>query len=322
MTGVNGTALVSLDGTRHHASQQVHCEQCRVTVRKDKAYYEHQVLLAVLCGPEQKHVIPLQPEFIMPQDGHNKQDCEQAATKRWVQRHGHEFSPWEVTILGDDLHCHQPTCEALIAQEMYFIFTCKPDSHTTLYEELALLEQVEGAIGHKSERHWNGRFYERWEFRWASDLPLRRGEEALRVDWCEWCVYNEKTGERLYRNAWATNHTVTEDTVADVTRSGRSRWQVENEGINVLKNQGYQFEHNYGHGEQHLANVLLSLLLLAFLVHTVQDLCSEVYQAIRASLGARRKFFQHLQVLTQYIYFSGWEQLMTYMYQGLELDSG
>ena len=108
----------------------------------------------------------------------------------------------------------------------------------------------------------------------------------------------------------------------DVARSGRSRWKVENEGINVLKNQGYRFEHNYGHGEQHLANVLLCFLLLAFLMHTVLDLCSERYQAIRASLGARRKFFQHVQVLTQYIYFSSWQQLMTYMVQGLELDSG
>jgi hypothetical protein len=320
--GVKGTELVSLDGTQHHASQQVHCEQCRVKVRKDKAYYEHQVLLAVLCGPEQKHVLCLEPEFITPQDGHDKQDCEQAAIKRWVQRHGDEFTPWGVTILGDDLHCHQPTCEALIEQEMYFIFTCKPDSHTTLYEELTLLKQVEGAIGHKRERHWNGRFYERWEFYWAQDLPLRRGQDALMVNWCEWSVYNEKTGKRLYRNAWATNHTVTADTVVDVARSGRSRWKVENEGINVLKNQGYRFEHNYGHGEQHLANVLLCCLLLAFLVHTVLDRCSEIYQAIRASLGARRKFFNDLQALTRYIYFSSWQQLMTYMVQGLELDSG
>lgn len=321
-SGVKGTELVSLDGTRHHASTQVHCQQCRVTVRKDKAYYEHQVLLAVLCGPEQKHVLCLEPEFITPQDGHDKQDCEQAAIKRWVQRHGAEFAPWGVTILGDDLHCHQPTCEDLIAQKMYFIFSCKPDSHTTLYEELVLLEQVEGAIGHKAERYWNGRFHERWQFRWASDLPLRRGEGALRVDWCEWTVYHEKTGERLYHNAWATNHTVTADTVRDVARSGRSRWKVENEGINVLKNQGYQFEHNYGHGEQHLANVLLCLLLLAFLIHTIQDLNSEVYHAIRTRLGARRKFFQHLQVLTQYIYFQDWPHLLSYMYQGLELDSG
>jgi hypothetical protein len=40
---------------------------------------------------------------------------------------------------------------------------------------------------------------------------------------------------------------------------------VENEGINVLKNRGYNFEHNYGHGQQHLSIVLLTLLLLAFL---------------------------------------------------------
>ena len=118
--GVGGTTMISLDGTQHQASQAIHCEQCRVTMRKEKAYYEHQVLLAVVCAPEQAHVICLEPEFIRPQDGHEKQDCEQAAIKRWVQRHAGEFGPWWVTVLTDDLHSHQPTCAWLIAHKMFF----------------------------------------------------------------------------------------------------------------------------------------------------------------------------------------------------------
>lgn len=318
--GVAGTQLVSLDGTQHHASQKVHCEQCRVTVRKEKVYYEHQVLMAMLCAPGQTHVISLEPEFITPQDGHDKQDCEQAAIKRWVKRHAAEFASWSVTILTDDLHCHQPSCELFIEHEMYFILTCKPDSHTTLYEELALLEQVEGAIGNKRVRHWNGRHYERWVYRWAQQLPLRRGADTLLLNWCEWTIFHEETGERMYRNAWATNHEVSEQTVAAITESGRSRWKIENEGINVLKNHGYNFAHNYGHGKEHLANVLLCFLLLVFLVHTVLHLGCEMYQAVRQALGARRKFFNDLQALTRYLYFDSWQQLLTYMFQGLELE--
>lgn len=315
-----GTQLVSIDGTQHHASQKVHCEQCRVTVRKEKAYYEHQVLLAVLCAPGQEHVMCLEPEFITPQDGHDKQDCEQVAIKRWAEKHASEFTPWSVTILADDLHCHQPTCALLLQHKMNFVLTCKQDSHQILYEELALLEQVEGAIGRKSERHWNGRHYERWVYRWAEQLPLRWGTDALQVNWCEWTVIDDGTGEQLYHCAWATNHNVNEQTVAAVTRSGRARWKVENEGINVLKNCGYHFKHNYGHGQQQLANVLLSFLLLAFLMHTVLHVGCQRYQAVRQSLGARRKFFQDLQALTRYLYFDSWQQLLTYMYQGLELE--
>jgi len=317
--GVGGTKLVSLDGTQHFSSTKIHCPECRVTVRNEKAYYSHQVLMAVLCAPSQEQVICLEPEYITPQDGHEKQDCEQAAIKRWVQSHEGEFEPWSVTILTDDLHCHQPTCELFIKHRMYFILTCKPDSHTTLYEELALLAQVEGAIGQRQVRRWNGAHHELWHYRWAEALPLRRGEDALLVNWCELTVRHADTDEQLYHNSWATNHIVNEQTVADVAASGRCRWKVENEGINVLKNHGYNFTHNYGHGEEHLANVLLSLLLLAFLFHTVLFLGSQLYQAIRRALGARRKFFNDLQALTRYIHFVSWHQLLLLMAQGMDL---
>lgn len=319
---VAGTYLVSLDGAQHHSSKQVHCEQCRVTIRGEQAYYDHQVLLAMLSAPGQSQVLTLEPEFMTPQDGHDKQDCEQAAIKRWVKQHARQFAPWTVTVLTDDLHAHQPTCEMLIKHNMYFILTCKEDSHTTLYEELALLTQVEGAVGHKTVRRWNGRHYERWQYRWAEALPLRRGEDALRVNWCELLISNESNGKRIYHNAWITNHGVTEDTVEAIAEGGRARWKVENEGINVLKNRGYQFEHNYGHGQQNLANVLLSFLLLAFLMHSVLELTCERYQAVRQALGARRKFFESLRTLTRFFYDSDWHQLLTFMYQGLELEPG
>lgn len=319
---VAGTYLVNLDGTQHHNSQKVHCEQCRVTLRGERAYYDHQVLLAMLSAPGQTEVILLEPEFITPQDGHDKQDCEQAGIKRWVRRHSNKFAPWSITILTDDLHCHQPTCELFIEHNLYFILTCKEESHTTLYEELALLAQVEGAIGQKIVRHWQGRHCERQVYRWAEALPLRRGPDALLVNWCELTVYNESTGERMYHNAWATNHTVGEDTVVEIASGGRAHWKVENEGINVLKNQGYHLEHNYGHGKQNLANVLLSLLLLAFLMHSLLALTCERYQAVRQALGARRKFFESLRTLTRFFYYSDWHQLLTFMYQGLELEPG
>ncbi len=319
---VAGTYLVSLDGTQHHCSQKVQCEQCRVTMRGEKAYYDHQVLLAMLSASGQEQVICLQPEFITPQDGHEKQDCEQAAIKRWVEAHAGEFAPWSVTVLTDDLHCHQPSCEVFVKHEMYFILTCKEDSHTTLYEELALLEQVEGAIGSKSVRRWNGRHYERHLYRWAEALPLRRGTDALLVNWCEWTIYNEATGEQTYCNAWATNHAVGAANVEEVTAAGRTRWKVENEGINVLKNHGYHFEHNFGHGKEHLSNVLLCFQLLAFLMHSVLHLTCELYQAVRKALGARRKFFECLRTLTLFAYFSDWQHLLTFISQSFALEPG
>jgi len=316
--GVAETRLISLDGTQYFSSQKVHCDNCRVTVKDEEKHYAHQVLLAVLCAAEQAHVVCLDPEFITPQDGHKKQDCEQQAIKRWVERNARRFEPWSVTILTDDLHCHQPTCELLLKHNLHFILTCKPESHTTLYEELRLLERVEGAMT-KTVRRWNGRYHERWVYRWAEQVPLRRGPKALRVNWCALRVSREDSGRQLYHNAWATDHVLNEETVVEVARDGRSRWKVENEGINVLKNRGYNFEHNFGHGKQYLSTVLLTLLLLAFLFHTALDLSCLTYQAVRRELGARRTFFNDLRALTRYLYFLGWQALLNFMYQGLEI---
>jgi hypothetical protein len=96
---------------------------------------------------------------------------------------------------------------------------------------------------------------------------------------------------------------------------------VENENNNVLKTKGYHIEHNFGHGSQYLASLLLSLNLLAFLFHTVLDFIDEQYHAIRQALGRRQTFFQDLEALLRYLVFETWEDVFAFMFQGLELDT-
>ena len=319
---VGRTLLCSFDGTQYFSSQKINCPNCTVRVRKEQDSYSHTVLAAVLVAPGKKHVIALEPEFITPQDGHDKQDCEQQAIKRWVKRNAQRFDPWQVTVMTDDLHSHQPLCELLTEHKLHFIMTCKPDSHQALYQEVELLGRVEDAIQTMTKKCWNGRYHELWTYRWVGQVPVRAGAKALRVNWCEITIVREDTGKQLYHNGWITSHKLTPKSVPEVAAAGRAHWKVENENFNVLKNQGYNFEHNYGHGKQHLSTVLLTLLLLAFLFHTVLHLSCLTYQAVRHALGTRRTFFNDLRALTRYLYFSSWDELLTFMYQKLELAPG
>jgi hypothetical protein len=43
------------------------------------------MLAAMIVAPGHNMVLPLMPEFITPQDGAEKQDCERNAAKRWQQ---------------------------------------------------------------------------------------------------------------------------------------------------------------------------------------------------------------------------------------------
>ena len=130
---INGTLLVAMDGTQYFSSNQIHCKNCTVKHHKNgSTSYSHTVITPVITAPGINRVFPMEPEFIVPQDGHAKQDCENAAAKRWLQTFGPRYRDWGITILGGDLYCKQPVCEAILAQGMSFILVCKLDSHTTV----------------------------------------------------------------------------------------------------------------------------------------------------------------------------------------------
>lgn len=310
-----GQLLLVPDGTEHFSSEKVCCPNCtRRVLKNGHVRYSHSVVTPVIVSPEQSEVLSLEPAFILPQDGEEKQDCEIKAAKRWLKEQAPHYQLANAVVLGDDLYCHQPWCEALLAQTMNFILVCKPDSHKTLYEYLELYPPEELQL-----RRWNGRYGEIWHYRYANGLPLKDGEDALSVNWCELSIYYEATGELLFRNSFATNLAITADTVTDVVRWGRCRWKVENEGNNVFKTKGYHFEHNYGHGEENLSTLLLTLLLFAFLCHTVFALTLPAYEQVRRALGRRDTFFHDLSALTRYHLFISWEQLLDFMVEGLEL---
>ena len=313
---MDGHYLLALDGTDYFSSEKICCKNCSHRVLKNgKVRYRHSVIPPVLVAPDKNEVISLEPEFILPQDGDEKQDCETKAAKRWLNDKAQHYPLTKAIVLGDDLYCHQPMCEAVLSKEdWHFIFVCKPDSHKTLYEYLALAEPASF-----TQTVWNGRFREVWTYHYANGLPLRDGDDALLVNWSELSIHRQDTGELLYRNSFATDLELSQDNVPDIIRFGRSRWKTENENNNVLKTKGYHMEHNYGHGQENLSTVLLSLLLLAFLSHTVLALTDIKYQAIRSELGSRKTFFDDIRALLRYKLFESWTHLLDFMIQGLEI---
>jgi hypothetical protein len=284
--------LVAIDGTEYFSSKVIHCENCsHRELNNGKTKYFHSALTPVIVQPGNETVISLEPEFIVPQDGHEKQDCEIQAAKRWVEKWGAYYAERGVTILGDDLFSPDPFCRALKDKGFHLILVCKPDSPPFLYETVNFLA-ANGVLGSKVVRRWVGQYAEIYTYRCANKLHLNSEPNALEVGWCEVTITREDTGEKLYKNTFITDFEVTDTTVEAIVRDGRARWKVENENNNILKTKGYHIEHNFGHGSQHLASLLLSLNLLAFLFHTVLDLVDE--QKRFARLWARAVDFSRI----------------------------
>lgn len=274
--------------------------------------YSHKALLPVIVSPNQSVVISLPPAFITPQDGHAKQDCEQAAAKRWIAAAPDIFDQQSVTLIGDDLFSRQPMCESVIASHFSFIFVCLPELHPALYDWIAF-NTAKGKVATLEQIRPNGKTDEIWQLRYLNDVPLRADEPSLSVNWCELTVTRKSDGKGLYLNSWVTDHQLTDQSAMEIALAGRCRWKTENENHNVLKTKGYHLEHNFGHGQQHLSAILLTLNLLAFLFHTVLQLADEPYQQIRQQRGTRKGFFQDILALTKYLWFESWPALIEFM---------
>ena len=311
-----GGILIALDGTQYFDSHKLNCKCCSSRKHKNGTVtYFHSAILPVIVAPGQSQVISLAPEFITPQDGHEKQDCEVAAAKRWLKNHSSEFKGQPITLLGDDLYSHQPMCEEIFAVGMNFIFTCLETSHTGLYDWLKYLDGI-GEVKKLEIKQWHKNSREVYSYQYVNGIPLRDAQPAIMVNWCKLIHTRESDGKILYANAFITRHELNEQTVPLVAAAGRSRWKTENENHNVLKTKGYHLEHNFGHGQEHLASCLLTLNLLAFLFHTVLHLTDLAYQQIRHKRGTRNGFFQDLLSLTKYLLFESWSSLINFMLYG------
>ena len=317
---LDGRLAFSLDGVYYFSSQKITCRQCqRQQLGTGETQYKHSAITPVIVAPGCTHVLPYVPEFIVPQDGAEKQDCEVTAAKRWLEREGSTLRRYQAILLGDDLYSKQPLCTAVLATSCDFIFVCHREAHPALY---AVVDAADGLarLPTLSQRRWNGRHGEIWTYRYLNNVPLRGGEGALLVNWCDLTLTHEETGAILYRNEWITNMTLDADNTPDVVACGRARWKSENENNNVLKNQGYHIDHNFGHGQEHLATTLLTLNLLAFLLHTIAHVTDKVYQQVRQALGSRRTFFNDTEALMRYMVFPDWASLLRFMFVQLELE--
>lgn len=313
------TLLVSLDGTNYFSSDKIHCACCSTRSHKDGSIsYFHQAILPVIVAPDKAEVISLAPEFIRPQDGHGKQDCEQQAAKRWLKAHAKQFVGQAITLLGDDIYSRQPLCELCLEEHYNFIFVCLPESHPSLYEWLEYLEANQ-SVGSFRQREWNGKAWLLYDYRYVNDIPLREQQPALMVNWFEVTVTREADNRQIYHNTFITRHLLSEKGLPEIAKAARARWKSENETNNILKTKGYHLEHNFGHGQQYLSSFMLTLNLLAFLFHTVLHLVDQSYQLIRQRIVKRETFFEHLRALTRYMVFESWQKLIDFMINQSEL---
>ena len=304
---MGGKYLVTLDGSEYFNSYKIHCPSCLWKERRNgQIQYHHQVLQAALVHPDMKQVFPLAPEQIKNVDGLIKQDCEINAGKRLVAKIRATHPKLGIIIVGDSLYSKQPFILKLQRLGMSYILVAKPDDHKALMKWIES-QTLKGNIARYEFEDKKGHHI----YEWITDAPLNANPDAIHVNYFQYRI--EVNGKITYRNSWITDLPVNKFNVAHMARGGRSRWKIENEGFNTLKNQGYHLEHNFGHGKKNLSFNFLVLNLLAFFTHQIFELTDLLYKRCRAKFSARKEYWNQLRCTFRILCFKNWEHLLRFI---------
>lgn len=291
----DGHYLVSVDGTGIFHSNSVHCNHCCVKQHRDGTVsYYHQMLSSVLVHPDQPVVLPLWAEPISKADGSSKNDCERNASRRLLTDLRTLHPQLKLVVVEDALYANNPHIELLKSLDMRYLISVKPADHAWLFDWLKHCQCTPLTLPYGQAEV---------TLRWYQDVPLTSSEQhRVNVISCTQ-TYQGKTTHFT----WITDIPVNRDNVYQLMRGARARWKIENETFNTLKNQGYHFEHNFGHGYQHLSTVLAYLMLLAFMIDQLQQLCCPFFQrALKACLKKKNLWEQMRHYFRNY-FIECWE---------------
>ena len=302
---LDGKYLLTLDGTDYFSSKKVNCSEClQQKHRNGTVTYSHKVVQGAIVSPGRKQVFPLMPEEVRNTDGNTKQDCETNAAKRLIPqvRRAHPKLPF--IWLADSLYATNPIIEDILDHNEDYIFAAKPGDHKTLYENIKKLE-----FNRKNTVDTKGRTF---IHEWGENIPLTK-HGNIKVNVMRLIIVSpQKNGENKsqYIGTWITSLNITSENIVHLVTGARSRWKIENECFNTLKNQGYCLEHNYGHREGGFSFNFYALILLAFYVHQILELTDRLHKKARALSGPLYAFWENARAVFNFFINYSWEELL------------
>ncbi|MEL7118245.1 MAG: transposase [Bacteroidota bacterium] len=282
-----GHRILSIDGVEHFKSKSISCPHCLHRNHRDgtQSHY-HCMLSAALVKPGLKEVLIVDNEPIINQDGAVKNDCERNASKRLLANLTQAYGHQDMILTMDALYACAPIISQIQQQKnWHYLISVTETGHKALFNQFDQLEE-QGAIQwvtHKDKK-------EQFALGYANGLYLNDSAKDIKCNML-YCIWRNSKGKEVVFS-WITDLPLNERTVVQFMRIARSRWKIENEVFNTLKNQNYQFEHNFGHGHQNLCTNFAYLMMLAFCVDQLQQLACTVFQQILTVVKTKVKFWE------------------------------
>lgn len=285
---LGGYTSISIDGTQHYCSTKKSCPHCLVKkLRSGKEQYYHQMLGAVQMHPQDKEVFPVTGEAIVRQDGATKNDCEQNAAKRLIPRVCKMLEEDKLLFVADGLYATGPFIKLVQAEKASFIITMK--------EGYVLIQAQRLAQQNKLQKYSWSDGKTKSQVRFVNGLILNGQHQETLVNYFEYEQIDLKNGKPIFRSSWITDIPIDNSTVKELVAVARSRWKIENETFNTLKNQGYNLEHNYGHGKKNLTTNFALIMMMAFLIDQIVQAVDHAFQQAWKACQTKKNLWEKIR---------------------------
>jgi hypothetical protein len=237
---------IAIDGSGVYAFDKQPYAGCpSKTSKKGKTTWNQNVLEAkIVCSNGFR--LSIATEWLKNEDGSLKQDCEQKALKRLVERLKRDFPRLPICILLDGLFAAGPVMEQLKSKGWEYIIVWKDGKLKNVQEqlnELRLEKQVERL---KKEEIHNPKSKTQHIFEYSKAALTHQGHEFYYIKH-ELQTYQVGDTSVKDKKRFITISSISPNkaNIKELTGAGRMRWKIENEGFNAQKNHGFNLYHKY-----------------------------------------------------------------------------
>ena len=238
-----GSIIIAVDGFHHSSYDADYCGECTwQTSSGGKTTWFHKALEAKIVTASGLS-LSVATEWIS-NDGsqYDKQDCELKAFTRLAQKLKSYFPRMKICMLGDGLYPNQTVFSICRDNQWEYILTFKDGNLPSVWKEVELLRHC--AMQHHKEEWASKDHLLKHEYSWINDIEY----EKINLHWIE-CLETKvevKTGEcREGRFVHLCSLPPSRELASMISRTGRLRWKIENEGFNIQKNHGYNLGHKF-----------------------------------------------------------------------------
>jgi len=300
----NNYLIVSIDGVEHFCSKKVNCKHCMTrTHRNNTSSYYHSMLSAAIVCPNKKEVFVLENEPIVKQDGAVKNDCERNAAKRLLGNLQSLYNQEFIVYVMDALYSCAPIIKQITQTARWkYVIGITLDGNKSLFRQFEERND-------KDKIHWisfkDGK--DTYQIGYGNNFILNDSASDVICN-ALYCIKTSAKGVETHFS-WVTNIKLTKHNVRQVMQIGRSRWKIENEVFNTLKNQDYNFKHNFGHGQNYLCTVFAFLMMMAFTIDQIQQNSCHYFKTLLTGLKTRIKLWKAVRACFTTTYYKNMKEL-------------